>query len=462
MTKSKKIKLPPSIISEFRINGLHGEKNAILRFRDGVKVIVADNGSGKTTLLSTLYAVLEGNLLKLAWLNFSEIVIRFSNGEEIVLTKAEFPNPMEWVNSEHPFVEETKRIFGGQVFSELAMAVERSGDDEEFRSNLSPNLQRSVVMSPYSTIAVFRQLREVRDTYFSRDRKAKTLSRDKWQHIRKNFPLSTIYMPTYRRVEEDIRSLGLSNRLRRDRQSEERHIYFGMADVKETFDRVTNEIRQSTAHTFRTVSSKVIDELLEGGISSANQVDISRLKDQDAINLVLKRLGKDLPRERLSQLNGFIKHPSEVDSDGRMLLYLLNNFFGIYEAQIENDRKIKAFVEVANRYLVDKALVYDEVNITIAVFSKFSSRPIDLEKLSSGEKQLISILSRLYLSSSENFAVIIDEPELSLSIDWQRTLLPDLLRSEKCKFLLAATHSPFIFENELEKSTSTLIVEPYL
>ena len=100
MATSPKIKLPPALITEFRINGLYGEKNAILRFRDGVKIIVADNGSGKTTLLSTLYAVLEGNLLKLAWLNFAEIVVRFANGEEITLPKAEFPDPMEWAKSD--------------------------------------------------------------------------------------------------------------------------------------------------------------------------------------------------------------------------------------------------------------------------------------------------------------------------------------------------------------------------
>jgi len=30
-------------------------------------------------------------------------------------------------------------------------------------------------------------------------------------------------------------------------------------------------------------------------------------------------------------------------------------------------------------------------------------------------------------------------------------LLPDILKSNKCIFLLAATHSPFIYENELDK-----------
>lgn len=43
-----------------------------------------------------------------------------------------------------------------------------------------------------------------------------------------------------------------------------------------------------------------------------------------------------------------------------------------------------------------------------------------------------------------------DEPELSLSIEWQKMLLPDIIDSGKCKFLLAVTHSPFIFDNDLD------------
>ena len=52
---------------------------------------------------------------------------------------------------------------------------------------------------------------------------------------------------------------------------------------------------------------------------------------------------------------------------------------------------------------------------------------------------------------SKSFIVLFDEPELSLSIFWQKLLLPDIVASQKCKFLLSVTHSPFIFENELSK-----------
>jgi len=33
---------------------------------------------------------------------------------------------------------------------------------------------------------------------------------------------------------------------------------------------------------------------------------------------------------------------------------------------------------------------------------------------------------------------------------WQKQLLPDIINSKKCDFLLAVTHSPFIFDNELD------------
>jgi predicted ATPase len=46
--------------------------------------------------------------------------------------------------------------------------------------------------------------------------------------------------------------------------------------------------------------------------------------------------------------------------------------------------------------------------------------------------------------------VLIDEPELSLSLDWQKHLLPDVINSPGCAQLLAITHSPFIFDNELD------------
>jgi hypothetical protein len=63
------------------------------------------------------------------------------------------------------------------------------------------------------------------------------------------------------------------------------------------------------------------------------------------------------------------------------------------------------------------------------------------ENLSSGEKHLLLLLSVATLATEERPLVIIDEPELSLGIDWQRILLRQLLlcsSSGKVQFLIAS------------------------
>ena len=74
---------------------------------------------------------------------------------------------------------------------------------------------------------------------------------------------------------------------------------------------------------------------------------------------------------------------------------------------------------------------------------------IESDKLSAGEKQLLSFWC--YNAFSENTAIFIDEPELSLHVDWQRILLPTLLEQETRNQFFVATHSPFIYTKYPER-----------
>lgn len=123
----------------------------------------------------------------------------------------------------------------------------------------------------------------------------------------------------------------------------------------------------------------------------------------------------------------------------------------IYNQHKHLDDALKKFRDVCNKYLEDKEIRYNESNVTIAVFRVGTNDDVALNKLSSGEKQIISLFSKIYLEFTKDFIVLFDEPELSLSIEWQKLLLPDIVSSEKCKFLISVTHSPFIFKNELDE-----------
>ena len=76
--------------------------------------------------------------------------------------------------------------------------------------------------------------------------------------------------------------------------------------------------------------------------------------------------------------------------------------------------------------------------------------PIPMEKLSSGEQQLLVLYYQLLLEVELDSLVMIDEPELSMNVVWQRNFLKDLQRIiELRKFdVLIATHSPMIIHDK--------------
>jgi len=67
---------------------------------------------------------------------------------------------------------------------------------------------------------------------------------------------------------------------------------------------------------------------------------------------------------------------------------------------------------------------------------------VPLASLSSGEKQLLRILVEAIIT--EHNSIIIDEPELSMHIDWQHELLGGLRTLNPIAQIIVATHSPEI------------------
>lgn len=75
----------------------------------------------------------------------------------------------------------------------------------------------------------------------------------------------------------------------------------------------------------------------------------------------------------------------------------------------------------------------------------------DNRKLSSGEKQFLIICITLLLQREEESILILDEPEISMHLDWQRNLLANIRRmNPKCQVILA-THSPGVIMDGWEQ-----------
>lgn len=84
---------------------------------------------------------------------------------------------------------------------------------------------------------------------------------------------------------------------------------------------------------------------------------------------------------------------------------------------------------------------------------------LPLVNLSSGEKQLVVILGEAMLQNQEEYIYIADEPELSLHVDWQESLVSNIRALNQRAQIIFATHSPDIVGTFDDR---TIDVEKYM
>jgi hypothetical protein len=106
---------------------------------------------------------------------------------------------------------------------------------------------------------------------------------------------------------------------------------------------------------------------------------------------------------------------------------------GIDQAQ-EPQRKIEDLL--TSMYSGGKTVGLQGRTVTVTI----GETEVPLESLSSGEKQLMQLLLEC-LAARDN-PVIIDEPELSLHVDWQNRMVRILQTVNESAQLIMATHSP--------------------
>lgn len=437
------------LIDYFKIFNLHNERDITLHMNQGVKILVGDNGSGKTTVLHCLYSLLSLNFHKLSKVEFDRVEIKFISGDVVEIANEEVTGGSYLEVLDHPAIEDFTKIINPEYLVEL---LELCASGSLSRISRHPAFVRLIRNSAYTSKQIIDRLKYVAKNERTTE-KTEYLS-EKKQKIKKNFPYPVYYLPTYRRIEEDLKSLGYDD----DKfDSKDQLIQFGMSDVKRRFNRIRNDLRESAVSLYTNLNGKMLTQLTTD--YSATNEQYNKIFNTDALTIVLARVGDSISADVKERILKLIENKTIMSERYHPLVFVLSNLIDVYDEQKDMDDAVKEFVNVANNYLVDKEFSYDENKVEIKIINKRTNQPVGLDKLSSGEKQLISILSKLYLDETDKYAVIFDEPELSLSMEWQEILLPDILKSNKCSFLLAATHSPFIFDNELDQLTGSLKIE---
>jgi predicted ATP-binding protein involved in virulence len=117
------------------------------------------------------------------------------------------------------------------------------------------------------------------------------------------------------------------------------------------------------------------------------------------------------------------------------------------EVQEQAQGTIKTYLDSVNRFLEGKEIVLKKTSrsplpvVQVKFHGTEHFSPIRV--LSSGERQIVTLIySATHMSTQQ--LVLIDEPEISLHIDWQSLLIPEMAAQLQDRQIITCTHSPMI------------------
>lgn len=118
----------------------------------------------------------------------------------------------------------------------------------------------------------------------------------------------------------------------------------------------------------------------------------------------------------------------------RQVVRRIEGVLGDIDEAFKPQRALQSLI--AELYSGNKELRFDSRGIQVMI----NEGVVPLESLSSGEKQLLQVLLETLASGSNT--ILIDEPELSMHVDWQNRLVRSMQTVNPDCQLLLATHSP--------------------
>jgi hypothetical protein len=400
-------------IKSFEISGLFGTDNVVIPFDDdGIKILIGENGAGKTQMLNLFYYFLTANFFRLSDFKFSKLKLTISNNRVIEFSKKDIEDFIEQTYN-NPFVKDFINEFGISQFEILRKKF--LADRKNWRTHIDRYDNYTRKYPVHRLFRFFEEL-EMGNTIIIPFENLKNQITEIFKSV------DILYFPTYRRVEEDLYNFGYDED-ELNFGNENTLIQFGMKDVKKRFEDIQNVIDKLLKEGLTQFTKDILNIVVTDDISDSPDRLLDKINEND-IDIILSRVGGLLPDNQKSAVKNIV---AQKEIKNALHIYLLQKLIDIYEKQKELDKTLKNFRDACNTYLTGKEVFYDESAIKIYVRSQKTGDEIDLKYLSSGEKQIISMFSKVYLSEQDKrFYILFDEPERSLSMLWQWTLLRNI------------------------------------
>ena len=192
-------------------------------------------------------------------------------------------------------------------------------------------------------------------------------------------------------------------------------------------------------------------------MSVSSHVFVSSISTVDIVSLLMarytemsditNRLQQSVSSTVIDQIKDY-KQENFVGSRSVDAESLLDSIRAMIEGMERERASVLAPLE-AVRELVEKLFQHSGILLNSRLTFGDAANAVSSETLSAGEKQMLSFIC--YNAFNKNAVIFVDEPELSLHVDWQRQLFPILQEQGTNNQFIIATHSPFIYSRYPDK-----------
>lgn len=404
-------------IKHLNVNGLWGREVSFdIPFDSSVNILIGPNASGKTTILKLLNYTISARYIDISDIDFENIKVTLSSES-----------------------------------SEIDVSVKSSED--HLRYFLDDN-EYNVDLTPKGEIPQKRALGHIRSESSKLTSLLLSLTSAVWLPVNRRLPISSAHESEYanrsvrRRREREGRGL----------ESVDLKLKSLLSDLKDYRLNLEQEISERYKQFERNVLQSI---LYDEDSDTYSEIKAPRITDDDKRQLLKAFEAADLLNDKMrSKIDAHFREARKAmesigDKDQTYTPETLYMFPLIertkrltnYAQDLERDRRkifepILRYQKKVNSFLENKTIKVEDDGV-LRVYAEEDEKiePLDL---SSGEKQIIILLTQALLYENKNVIYFIDEPELSLHVKWQEKLLPSLNDLGGSIQIIAATHSPDI------------------
>ena len=415
-----------------------------LRIQDRVTIIHGPNGVGKTVLFRLVAALLSGNVLELLKVPFETFEVTLSNGSTLGFTRIESPTGQK---------KEKDAVLGTcylKVDGKEVHQFQPRASQVDIR-RLAFRIERE--MPWISRIDEDRFIDRRTDEVFTGSEFLMNYSGrfpERWKGVNL-FPEAEWLLDIRSRVNVHLVE---AQRLLRVSPAPAEWEPHHRRDMRDTYGATVKayakdlQSRISETLTLYAKQSQSLDQSFPQRLLTSPDMALS-------VDLLKSRMGElEADRNQLKRI-GLIDEDTAYPFDVRALEKLDPARRTVMTLYVEDTarklgvlddlaRRAQILVENINGKFAHKKIIFDRDKGLVARTD--DGQTLELDALSSGEQHELVLLYDLLFRVKPNTLVLIDEPELSLHVNWQKSFLPDLLKIVEATGydVILATHSPFI------------------